>query len=244
MKVEIWSDVACPWCYVGKRRFESALNSFEHKSDVDVHWRSFELDPNAPPIRDGDPVQRLADKYGMSRAQAVAANDRLTAMAAAEGLDYHLDTLRSGNTFDAHRLLHLAADHGLQDALKERFLHGYFVDNDPIGDHETLVRLAVDAGLDEPAVRGVLASDAYADAVRADEKQAGAYGISGVPFFVVDARYGVSGAQSAEILLETLRRAWAEANPLVVVAGQPSTAGSAGTAGSNADGCNGDSCAV
>ncbi|MGH8890015.1 MAG: DsbA family oxidoreductase [Acidothermaceae bacterium] len=243
MKVEIWSDVACPWCYVGKRRFESALNSFEHKSDVEMRWRSFELDPAAPAVREGDPVQRLADKYGMSRAQATAANDRLTTMAAAEGLDYHLDTVRSGSTFDAHRLLHLAADHGLQDALKERFLRAYFVDNEPIGDHETLVRLAIETGLDEPVVRGVLASDEYAHAVRADEKQAGAYGISGVPFFVIDARYGVSGAQSADVLLETLRRAWADANPLVVVAGATNVHGSERT-DSDAGACDDDSCAI
>jgi len=235
MKVEIWSDVVCPWCYVGKRRFESALKSFEHKADVEVRWRSFELDPGAPPVRDGDPVARLAEKYGISRAQAEANNDRLSALATAEGLEYHLDRLRSGNTFDAHRLLHLAADEGVQDAVKERFMLGYFTQTEAIGEHETLVRLAADAGLDEARVREVLASDRYADDVRADEKQAAAYGISGVPFFVVDERYGVSGAQPAEVLLQTMQQAWADANPLTMVSADP------------ADGqatCEGDSCAV
>jgi predicted DsbA family dithiol-disulfide isomerase len=230
MKIEIWSDVVCPWCYIGKRRFEAALNDFEHKADVDVRWCSFELDPSAPAARDGDPVQRLAEKYGMSRAQAQAANDRLTSLAEAEGLEYHLDRVRSGNTFDAHRLLHLAADHGIQDAVKERFMRGYFTQTEPVGDHGTLLRLAVEAGLDETAVREVLASNRYADEVRADEAQAAAYGISGVPFFVVDERYGVSGAQAAEVLLATMRQAWAEANPLPMAA-------------SGSGSCDGDSCA-
>lgn len=231
MKVEIWSDVVCPWCYVGKRRFESALSRFEHKADVEVVWRSFELDPGAAAVRDGDPVQRLADKYGMSRAKAQAMNDQLTALAAAEGLEYHLDKARSGNTFDAHRLLHLAAEHGRQDDVKERFLRGYFTETQAIGDSGTLTRLAVDAGLDAAEVRDVLASNKFADEVRADEAQAAAYGISGVPFFVVDERYGISGAQPADVILATLQRAFAEANPLTVVGG-------------DAGACEGDSCAV
>jgi predicted DsbA family dithiol-disulfide isomerase len=233
MKVEIWSDVVCPWCYLGKRRFESALMRFEHKADVEMRWRSFELDPGAPAVRDGDPVQRLADKYGMSRARAQAMNDQLTGLAAAEGLEYHLDKAQSGNTFDAHRLLHLAAEQGRQDDVKERFLRGYFIESEPIGDHDALARLAIDAGLDAAQVHDVLASNRFADDVRADEEQAAAYGISGVPFFVVDERYGISGAQPADVILTTLRRAFAEANPLTVVAG-----------GGDAGACEGDSCAV
>ncbi|HEY3926511.1 MAG TPA: DsbA family oxidoreductase [Acidothermaceae bacterium] len=232
MKVEIWSDVVCPWCYVGKRRFETALAQFEHRAEVDVHWRAFELDPGAPAVREGDPVQGLADKYGMSRAQALAANARLTDMAAAEGLEFHLDTARGGNTFDAHRLIHLAGEKGVQDAVKERFMLGYFTQNEPVGDAETLTRLAVEAGLDETDVKAVLTSDQYANDVVADEQQAAAYGISGVPFFVVDGKYGVSGAQSPEVLLQTLRTAHAEANPLTMV----TTAGDAA--------CEGDSCAI
>jgi predicted DsbA family dithiol-disulfide isomerase len=232
MKVEIWSDVVCPWCYVGKRRFETALGAFEHRADVEVHWRSFELDPDAPAIREGDPVQRLADKYGMTRAQALAADATLTDMAAAEGLPFHLDTARGGNTFDAHRLLHLAAEKGMQDAVKERFMRAYFTESEPIGDAETLTRLAVDAGLDETDVKAVLTSGQYATDVIADEQQAAAYGISGVPFFVVDGRYGVSGAQSPDVLLQTLRTAYAEANPLTMVT----------TSGDGV--CEGDACAV
>lgn len=234
MNVEIWSDIVCPWCYVGKRRFEAALEKFEHKADVDLRWRSFELDPGAPRDHEGDPVRRLADKYGISVAQAKANNDRLTSLAAAEGLEYHLDQTRSGNSFDAHRLLHLAADNGLQDVLKERLMCGYFTESEPVGDHETLLRLAKDAGLDESEARDVLESDRYADDVRADEEQAAAYGISGVPFFVIDQRYGVSGAQPSEVLLEVLRKAWADANPLTIVTG---------ASGGDAS-CEGDSCAV
>jgi predicted DsbA family dithiol-disulfide isomerase len=234
MKVEIWSDVACPWCYLGKRRFESALDNFEHKADVELRWRSFELDPEAPAVREGDPVQRLADKYGMSRTDAVAANARLTGLAADAGLEYHLDKLRSGNTFDAHRLIHLAADKGIQDDVKERFLRAYFTEVEPIGDREALARIAVDAGLAADDVNDVLATDRYADAVRADEAQASAYGISGVPFFVIDEKYGVSGAQSPDVLLEALRRAWATANPLTMVDDATGDGGA----------CEGDSCAV
>jgi predicted DsbA family dithiol-disulfide isomerase len=232
MKVEIWSDVVCPWCYVGKRRFETALAQFEHRADVEVHWRSFELDPDAPAIREGDPLQRLVDKYGMTRAQAVAGEARLTGMAAAEGLEFHLDKTRSGNTFDAHRLIHLADAKGIQDAVKERFMRAYFTQSEPVGDHETLTRLAVDAGLDETDVKTVLTSDQYAADVRADEQQAAAYGISGVPFFVVDGRYGVSGAQSPDVLLQTMRTAYAEAHPLTMA-----TTGADGV-------CEGDACAV
>ncbi len=231
MRVEIWSDVVCPWCYVGKRRFETALAQFEQRDEVKVRWRSFELDPDAPAIRDGDPVQRLADKYGMSREQAASAEANLTTMAAAEGLDYHLGTVKSGNTFDAHRLLHLAAEHGVQDDVKERFMLGYFTEGQAIGDHETLVTLAVEAGLDEAAVRATLDSDRYADEVRNDEKQAVAYGISGVPFFVVDQKYGVSGAQPADVLLATLRQAWTESHPLTMV-----------RAGNGDAACEGDNC--
>jgi predicted DsbA family dithiol-disulfide isomerase len=232
VKVEIWSDVVCPWCYIGKRRFETALAQFEHRADVEVHWRSFELDPDAPAIREDDPVQRLADKYGMTHVQAQAVDARLTDAAAAEGLEFHLTTARGGNTFDAHRLLHLAAEKGIQDAVKERFLRAYFTESEPIGDAETLTRLAVDAGLDEIDVKTVLTSGQYATDVITDEQQAAAYGISGVPFFVVDGRYGVSGAQPPDVLLQTMRTAYTEANPLTMVT-------------ASADGvCEGDACAV
>ena len=233
MRVEIWSDVVCPWCYIGKRRFEQALAGFPRRDEVEVRWRSFELDATAPAERTGSYAANLAAKYGTSVAQAQQMIDNMTATAAAEGLVFDFDIARPGNTFDAHRLLHLAAERGLQDALKERLLLATFTEGQPIGDAETLVRLAAEVGLDADEARAVLASDRYADEVRGDEQQARAYGISGVPFFVVDGRYGVSGAQPAEALAQVLAQAWAERAPLQVVA-----------AGGSTPGCDGDSCAV
>lgn len=208
MKVEIWSDVVCPWCSIGKSRFEAAVERFEHGDQVEVVWRSFELDPQAAHQHDGDLVDRLAQKYGMTRDQAQAAQARLTAVAAEAGLDFRFDRAQSGNSFDAHRLLHLAAEVGRQNDLKDRFFRAYFTEGEAIGEPETLRRLAVDVGLDLGEVDRVLAGDAFADAVRADEAEAVALGVSGVPFFVVDRRFGVSGAQSADLLLDVLRQAW------------------------------------
>jgi predicted DsbA family dithiol-disulfide isomerase len=206
MHVEIWSDIACPWCYLGKRRFEAALAGFEHRDRVTVTWRSFELDPTAPRHREAGAAEHLAGKYGMTVEQAQARLDHMTELAAADGLDYRFDLQRGGNTFDAHRLLHLGAAHGVQDAVKERLLRGYFTEGAAIGDPATLERLAVDAGLPEDAVRDVLATDRYGQEVREDERTAAALGISGVPFFVVDRRIAVSGAQPPEVLGELLRR--------------------------------------
>lgn len=233
VKVEIWSDVVCPWCYVGKRRFEQALAGFPHRDEVEVVWRSFELDPSAPSERTGDYGGHLAGKYGVPLAQAQQMLDTMTATAAQEGLDFSFATARPGSTFDAHRLLHLAAERGVQGAVKERLMRATFTEGEPIGDHDALVRLVAEAGLDADEARAVLASDRYAAEVRGDEQQARAYGISAVPFFVVDGRYGVSGAQPAEALGQVLAQAWAERSPLQVV-----TAGSAGP------GCDGDGCAV
>ncbi|MBC7374843.1 MAG: DsbA family oxidoreductase [Frankiales bacterium] len=239
MRVEIWSDVVCPWCYIGKRRFETALAAFPHRDEVEVVWRSFELDPSAPQERIGDYAQLLADKYGFPVSQGQQMIDTMTTTAAQDGLDFRFDVARVGNTFDAHRLLHFAHDlgahdRGVQDAVKERLLHATFTEGEPIGDHETLVRLVAEVGVDADEARAVLASDRYADAVRADEAQAKAYGITGVPFFVVDAKYGVSGAQPAEALGQVLATAYAESNPLQLVA----------AGGAAAPGCDGDTCAV
>jgi predicted DsbA family dithiol-disulfide isomerase len=213
VKVEIWSDVVCPWCAIGKARFERAVAEFGHGDEVEVVWRSFELDPTAPRRLEGDLVDRLADKYGMAREQAEASQARLTSMAVEEGLEFRFDRAQTGNTFDAHRLLHLAADHGFQGALKDRLFRAYFTEGEPIGDPDTLRRLAVEVGLEPTEVDRVLAGDAYADAVRADEAEAQALGVTGVPFFVVDRRFGVSGAQSSDLLVDVLTEAWNEAVP-------------------------------
>jgi predicted DsbA family dithiol-disulfide isomerase len=206
--VEIWSDVVCPWCYLGKRRFENALSRFEHRDDVEVVWRSFELDPNAEHNPAGTSAERLAAKYGMSPEDVAANHERLTGFAAEVGLEYHLGGTRGGNTFDAHRLIQLGKARGIQDAVKERLMRAYFTDNESIDDHETLVRIAAEAGLDAEEARAVLASDDYADAVREDEELARRIGINGVPFFVLGRRYGVSGAQPPEVLLEALDKSW------------------------------------
>lgn len=237
MHVEIWSDVVCPWCYIGKRRFESALAQFRHRDNVTVTFRSFQLDPTAPRSSDVPANERLARKYGVSEAQAAAMNERVSALAAQEGLDYHLEQARYANTFDAHRLIHLAAAHNCQQEVKERLLRAYFTEGAAIGDPETLARLAAEAGIDPDEARGVLDSDAYAGDVLADERQARELGITGVPFFVVDEKYGVSGAQPAELFKEVLERAWSDAHPLIM-------AGMAGADSDEAGACDNDVCDV
>ena len=214
MDVEIWSDIACPWCYIGKRRFEAALEQFEHRDDVNVTWRSFELDPDAPPERTGDRAERLAQKYGMTVEQAREAEQRLTGVAAGEGLDFRFDIARSGTTFDAHRLVHLAETHDLQDAMKERLLQAYFTEGELMSNHDTLVRMAAEVGLEEDEVRELFAGERFVDEVRADERTAGELGISAVPTFVVDRKLGASGAQPPEALLDLLRQGWAKRSPV------------------------------
>jgi predicted DsbA family dithiol-disulfide isomerase len=214
--VEIWSDIACPWCYIGKRRFEAAFASFEHRDEVRVTWRSFELDPHAPRERSGDRAAHLAEKYGTSREQAEEMQRHMTEVARAEGLDFRFEAARSGNTFDAHRLLHLAAANGAQGALKERLLRAYLTEGELIADPAALERLALEVGLSGDDVREVLAGDRYSAEVRADERTATSLGISAVPFFVVDRSLGASGAQPPDVLAELLRRARA-ARPLAPV---------------------------
>lgn len=225
MHVEIWSDIACPWCYVGKRRFEAALAAFEHRDDVRVTWRSFELDPYAPRERAEDGATHLAGKYGTSREAAIAMQRRMTATAARDGLEFRFDIARGGNTFDAHRLLHLAASHGSQDGLKERLMRAYLTDGELIGDPAVLERLGTEAGLPEDEVRDVLATDRFAAEVREDERTASALGIRAVPFFVVDRAMGASGAQPPEALADMLRQAWAASHPVVPVSAGADTCG-------------------
>jgi predicted DsbA family dithiol-disulfide isomerase len=215
--VEIWSDIACPWCYVGKRRFEAALAAYEHRDEVQVTWRSFELDPSAPREREHDGATHLAEKYGMSRDEALAMQRRMTDAAAGDGLEFRFDIARGGNTFDAHRLVHLAAAHGIQDAMKERLMRAYLTEGQLIGDPAVLTRLAVEAGLPEDEARDTLATDRFATEVREDERTAERLGIHAVPFFVVDRAVGASGAHPPEALLELLRQA-RELHPPVAVA--------------------------
>ena len=236
MDVEIWSDVVCPWCYLGKRRFERAVASFGHPDEVTVTYRSFELDPNTPAQRTGTHAEHLAGKYGMTIVQAEQAGQQMTERAAADGLEFRFDLMQGGNTFDAHRLLHLARDLGLQLEMKERLLRATFTEGLPIADPPALVRLAAEVGLPAGQAQAVLDGDAYAAAVRADEQQAARYGITGVPFFVADGKYAVSGAQPPEVLLQLLQRAYEDRSQLTPVAV---------TTDSNSQAnCDGDSCAV
>lgn len=208
MQVEIWSDVVCPWCYLGKRRFEQALESFGHRDEVNVVYRSFELDPSAPPGVTTPTVELLANRYGMSVQRANDIQRQMEQRAAQDGLEFRMAGLRSGNTRDAHRLLQLAKAHGRQAELAERLHRAYFSEQKSVFDHSSLTELAVGAGLDRDDVLRVLASEEYGDAVDADEATARSLGANGVPFFVIDRRLGISGAQPAEAIAQILDRAW------------------------------------
>jgi predicted DsbA family dithiol-disulfide isomerase len=208
MRVDIWSDVICPWCYIGKRRFAAALADFEHRDEVEVVYHSFELDPGYPKDQPTPVLELLAAKYGMSPAQAKDAEAGMAAKAAADGLEFNPDRVM-GNTFDAHRLVHLARERGVQEPVLERLFGAYFCEGKPVFAAGDLASLAAEAGLDSGEVARVLQDGSYGDAVRADEDQARAYGISGVPFFVLGEKYGVSGAQPAAVLTQALEQAWA-----------------------------------
>ena len=210
MQVEIWSDVVCPWCYLGKRRFEQALASFEHRDDVQVTYRSFELDPSLPKGVISPTVELLASKYGMTERQAEQAQRQMEQRAAGDGLVFKMEGLLSGNTRDAHRLLQLAKARQRQPELLERLHSAYFTEQTSIFDHDSLTTLAVQAGLDEDEVRAVLASEEYSAEVDVEEAAARDLGVTGVPFYVIDRRYGISGAQPADTIIEVLEKAWAE----------------------------------
>jgi len=234
MRVEIWSDVVCPWCYIGKRNLEAALEGFEHRDEVEVVWRAFELDPGAPAHRDGPYAERLARKYRTSLDEAQGMIDRMTGAGAAVGLEMRFDLAQPGNTFDAHRVIHLAAARGVQDAMKERLLRATFTEGEAIGDRAVLVRLAGDVGLDAIEVEEALASGAFAEEVRAEEAEAATLEITGVPFFVVDRAVAVSGAHPPDALRRILDKAWAASHPPALVMAD----------GDAAPGCDGDACDV
>jgi predicted DsbA family dithiol-disulfide isomerase len=231
MKLEIWSDVVCPWCYIGKRRVEKALADFPH--EVEVEWHSFQLDPGAPTVPVETVAQALGRKYGGGEAAGRNMIDRVEAVAAEEGMIWrHHSSLRVG-TVDAHRLLHLAlADGGtrLQGALKEELFASYFERAENVADHNVLRKLAVNVGLDAGRVDEVLGSSVYLDEVYADQQRAGAYGATGVPFAVIDGKYGVSGAQPADVLRQILDRAWSESHPTLEILGDGEACGPDGCA--------------
>lgn len=205
MKIEVWSDIVCPWCYLGKRRLETALAGFDHP--VTVEWRSFQLDPTYPKDLRQPVLEAIQSKMGASPAQVRAMTGNVGALAEAEGLTYDFDNAVMVNTFDAHRVAHLAKASDLGTEMHERLLRAQLVEAAVLNDSETLVRLATEVGLPEQDTRRVLASDEYATAVTADIQEARALGVNGVPFFVIDRRYGISGAQPVEAFRSALTTA-------------------------------------
>jgi predicted DsbA family dithiol-disulfide isomerase len=211
VEVDVWSDVVCPWCYLGKRRFEAALAGFPHREAVRVRWRSFELDPATPARSDLLVPAMLRAKMGLSDAQVTQSLEHITALAAADGLAYRLAEARPVNTFDLHRLMHLADSCDAGEPVREALMHAYTSEAADLSDPEVLVGLAAEAGLAPDAVVRLLSGDDFADEVRADEALAKRLGINGVPAFVLSGRYLVSGAQPVDVFATGLRQAWDDA---------------------------------
>jgi predicted DsbA family dithiol-disulfide isomerase len=230
MKVEIWSDIACPFCYLGKKRFEEALAQFAGKDNVEIVYRSFELDPNAPVDTELDTYGMLAKKYGMSREQARANTEQIVRQGLAHGIAYNFDKSVLTNTFDAHRLTHLAGRSGKMGDMLDRLYQAYFTDGEHVGKRETLVRLAEEVGLDPQETASALDGGDFADEVRQDEREAASLGIRAVPFFVINRKYGISGAQPTDVFLRTLEKVWSEERPLTVVGDDGAACGDDGCA--------------
>ncbi|MCU6792066.1 DsbA family oxidoreductase [Paenibacillus sp. WQ 127069] len=224
MNIEIWSDFMCPFCYIGKRRFEAALEQFPNKNHVEVIYRSFELDAHSERDVPHGVDEMLASKYGMSLEKAKEMNAGVAAQAQSVGLTFKFDTMILTNTFDAHRLAHFAAQHGLMREMTERLLHAYFTESKHIGDHQTLAALAAEVGLNQEEALQMLSGQAFTAEVRSDEEEAGKLGVRGVPFFVINRKYAISGAQSSEVFLGALQKAWEEDQPLTLLNTSDSTA--------------------
>lgn len=240
MRIEIWSDIACPWCFIGKRRFETALERFDHKDDVDVTWHSYQLDPGLPEHFDGSEAEYLSRSKGMPIEQVKQMFDHVSAQAEGEGLDYDFDSIVVANSFTAHRFLHLAKTQGVMSEAEEALLSGHFEHGRDISDHDYLAEVGHALGIDPALTRRVLDSDEFVAEVEADIAEARALGVSGVPFFVFDRRYGISGAQSPETFVEALETAWQESEKLTVLAGDSIRSDSAAHGGAvcGPDGCD------
>ncbi|NLD78358.1 MAG: DsbA family oxidoreductase [Acidimicrobiales bacterium] len=236
LRIDVWSDVVCPWCYVGLTNLDVALAEFEHADKIDVVLHSYELDPGAP-VRDDQPVSvHIAKKYGISIEQAEASQARIRNMGEEVDIEFNFDLTVRSNTIDAHRLLHLAAEHGLQRELKTELFEAYFTRGEVVGEHDTLRQAALAVGLPADVVDQVLDSDLYSDEVRADVSAAREMGISGVPFFLLDGDLGFGGAQPPDRMLQALQRVWAER--------RPEPAGLLDDLVSDADACGPDGCEV
>lgn len=210
MKIEVWSDFVCPFCYIGKRRLEHALENFDNKDKVVVEYKSYQLDPNAKHIPGKDFYETFSELKGIPLEQVKTMNHQVGEQAKAVGLTYHFDTMKYANTFDAHRVAKFAEEKGKAKEITERFLHAYFTESKLMSDFETLISLAGEVGLDEEEVRDVLESNRYAKAVREDINVAHQIGVQGVPFFVFNEKYAVSGAQPEEVFTQVLNQVWEE----------------------------------
>ena len=218
MKIEVWSDVMCPFCYIGKRHYEAAIKRFADSSNIELVWKSFQLNPNSPEHYDGSVNDYLAEHKGISVSQAKQMNDRVTLMAKEAGLTYNLDNARIANSFKAHRIIQLAKTKGLGDEIEENLFRAYFTEGKDFGDVKTLTELAKSIGLTEADVNEALTDDEYAYKVKQDIQEAQQIGVTGVPFFVFNRKYAVSGAQPAEVFLQTLQKSfeeWRKENPAV-----------------------------
>ncbi len=245
MRIDVWSDFLCPFCHLGRRQLALALAEFEQADDVDVVWHSFQLDRNAPAVASESNVQRVADKYGVSLEQMEETHRAMAAAAAEVGLDFQWEKVVGGNSYDAHRLHHHARSIGREQEFMDTLMRGWYTDGAAIGDHETLMRLAGDAGLDVAEVRRVLASDDFGHEVRTDEALATQIGITSVPTFVLDQKYAVSGAQGADALLKAIAYTWADQGNRPEPAGGGGCGGGCcgGACGGGADGSAGDATA-
>eukprot|EP01012_Entosiphon_sulcatum_P026796 TRINITY_DN32297_c0_g1_i1.p1 TRINITY_DN32297_c0_g1~~TRINITY_DN32297_c0_g1_i1.p1 ORF type:complete len:263 (+),score=52.08 TRINITY_DN32297_c0_g1_i1:3-791(+) len=226
MKVDIWSDVMCPFCYIGKRKFEAALAQFPNGKDIEIEWHSFQLDPDITAQPGKDVYTYLAERKGMTVDQSKQMHKQVVQMAAGEGLEYNFDKAVIANSFDAHRISHLAKKYGKGDAMEEQLFHGYFTEGKDIANYDVLLAMAKNIGIPEQEVIDVLKSDKYADAVEADIVRASQIGVRGVPFFVLDNKYAVSGAQPSETFAQALTQAWTEyekANPKLQMMGGDAT---------------------
>lgn len=220
MKIEIWSDVMCPFCYIGKRNFETALEQFSNKNGIEVEWKSFQLDPSLPEVQDSNYTDYLMVSKGLGRPQVEGMLNNVTQMAKGVGLEYDFDRAVMVNSFKAHRVLQLAKTRGLGDAAEERLFRAFFTEGRNIADDDTLLELGKEAGLNETEIRSSLSDERYSDMVKQDIQEARAIGVTGVPFFVFNRKYAVSGAQPPQAFLQTLEKAyeeWREANPEIKI---------------------------
>lgn len=220
MKIEIWSDVMCPFCYIGKKNFETALEQFSNKNGIEVEWKSFQLDPSLPEVQDSNYTDYLMVSKGLGRPQVEGMLNNVTQMAKGVGLEYDFDRAVMVNSFKAHRVLQLAKMRGLGDAAEERLFRAFFTEGRNIADDDTLLELGKEAGLNETEIRSSLSDERYSDMVKQDIQEARAIGVTGVPFFVFNRKYAVSGAQPPQAFLQTLEKAyaeWREANPEIKI---------------------------